>query len=103
MNQRLSEMYWEFGKEWVQADKLASLLEETKTAKLSQMKKALGDIPDSRAETQVKASQEWTALVTEMVEARAQANLLRVKLAQIKMASGEQNNESANRRAEMRL
>jgi len=98
-----SEQYRIVGKRWVAAEKLASLLEETKTAKLSQMKKALGDIPDSRAETQVKASPEWTALVTEMVEARADANLLRVQLAQIRMAFGEQNSAEATQRAEMRL
>jgi len=103
MTHPLSEQYRIVAKSWVEANKVASLLEETKSARLSQMKKALGDIPDSRAETTVKASPEWTALVSEMIEARSKSNLLMVQMAYIKMRAAEQASSEASARAEMRL
>lgn len=102
-NQPLSEQYRIVGKEWAAADGAARMLEETKTAVLSQMKMRLGDIPDNRAEKQVKASDEWHDFVSRMVNAREHANLKKVQLEYIKMKSFEWQAHNANSRAEMRM
>jgi len=102
-NQPLSEQYRIIAKQWVDAEAAASLLEETKSARLSQMICELPGLPVTRAEAQVKATPEWTALVSSIVEARKKANLLKVQMAYIRMKSGEWQSEEASRRAEMRL
>jgi hypothetical protein len=79
------------------------MLEETKSATLSRMMLALGDIPVSRAEMQVKASAEWEAHVKTICDARAKANLLRVQLEYIRMRHSEQQSAEANSRHEYRL
>ena len=55
----LSERYRLAAKQWARLDGAASLLEELKTAFLSKRKLALGDMPDNKAEKQVRASVEW--------------------------------------------
>jgi len=55
----ISEEYRIVAKKFVDADAAANLLEETKSAVLSQQMMALGDMPVSRAEMQVKASGQW--------------------------------------------
>lgn len=102
-NLPVSEQYRITAKEWVEADSAASLLEETKSAVLSQRMAALGDLPVSRAELTVKASEEWAEFVTRMVKARERANLLKVKLEWLRMKFSESQSEEATRRAEMRL
>lgn len=102
-NLPLSEVYRITAKEWVEADAAASLLEETKSAVLSQHMKALGDIPVSKAELMVKSTADWHQFLTNMVEARKQANLLKVKLEWVRMRFMEWNSENATRRAEMKL
>jgi hypothetical protein len=99
----LSEQYRVAAKTWVELDSAASLLEETKSAVLSQRMKRLGDMPVSRAELEVKASEEWTHFVTRMVRAREAANLARVRLEWIRMRFSEWNSVTATRRAEMKL
>ena len=99
----ISEQFRLTAKAWVDADQVARLLEETKSAVLSQRMAALGDMPVSRAELQVKASPEWSDFVEKMVKARTQANLLKVKLEWIRIKSSEQQSEEATRRAEMKL
>jgi len=64
---------------------------------------ALGDVPVSRAELQVKASPEWSDFVEKMVNARTHSNLLKVKLEWIRMKFSEEQSEAATRRAEMKL
>lgn len=99
----LSEQYRLVAKEWVDADSAANMLEECKTATLSQKMVALGDIPVSRAEMVVKASPEWMDYLKAMVKAREKANYLKVKLEHIRMSRYERMGERAHERAEMRL
>jgi hypothetical protein len=98
-----SEQFRLVAKDWVELDKAATLLEETKTLVLSQKIKAQGDMPHNRAEAEVKASPEWHDYVTRMVEARSAANLKKVQMEYLRMKFGEWQSENANRRAEARL
>jgi len=102
-NLPLSEQFRIIAKKWVDADCAASLLEETKSAMLSQMMTALGDMPVSRAEMTVKASPEWIEHVKLMVEARNKASLLKVQLEYIRMKFHEWQSHEATKRAEMKL
>jgi hypothetical protein len=102
-NQPWSEQFRVIAKEWVDLDKAATLLEETKSLVLSQRIKALGDMPHNRAEAQVKASPEWHDHVTKLVEARSAANLKKVQMEYLRMKFSEWQSENANKRAEMRL
>jgi uncharacterized protein YgiM (DUF1202 family) len=102
-NRPLSEVWRLLSKQWVDLDSAASLLESTKSAYLSQRMTALGDMPVSKAELQVKASPEWSEFVTKMVAARTAANLAKVKLEWLKMRFQEQSSHEATARAERRL
>jgi hypothetical protein len=99
----LSEQYRVTAKSWVDADAAASLLEETKSAVLARLMQSQGDMPVSRAEMNVKASDEWREFITKMVEAREKAALLKVKLEYIRMKFHEWQSVEATKRAEMRL
>lgn len=102
-NQPLSEQYRIVAKEWVDADAAANMLEESKSATLSQKMLALGEMPVSRAEMMVKGSDEWTAYLGSMVNARSRANLLKVKLEYLRMRFSEWQSAEATKRAEMKL
>lgn len=102
-NQPLSEQYRITAKAWVEADAAASLLEDTKSAFLSQRMAELGDMPISKAEAMVKSSPEWTDYVRKMVDSRKQANFLKVKLEWVRMRFAEQQSFEATKRAEMKL
>lgn len=99
----ISEQFRIIAKRWVDADAAANMLEETKSAVLSRMMADLGDMPVSKAEMTVKASDDWKAYVTEMVEARKKAALLKVQLEYIRMQFSEWQSAEATRRAEMNL
>ena len=99
----LSEQFRLVAKKWVDADKAASLLEETKSAVLARMMSAQGDMPVNRAELNVKSSEEWMEFITNMVKAREKAALLKVQLEYIRMRFNEWQSHAANRRAEMKL
>ena len=99
----LSEQYRIVAKKWVDADGAANMLEETKSAVLSKMMVDLGDMHVSKAEMQVKASDAWREHITQMVEARSQASLLKVQMEYIRMKFQEWQSHAANRRAEMKL
>lgn len=98
-----SEQYRLAAKAWVELDGAARMLEECKTAVLSQKQKALGDIPAAHSEREVKASDEWMAFIKSMVDARTAANLARVRMKWCEMKFQEWNSANATRRAEMRL
>jgi len=98
-----SEQFRVVAKDWVTLDGAARLLEESKTAVLSQMMKAEGDKPAAHAERDVKASPEWRDYIAKMTEARTQANLKKVQMKYLDMKFMEWNSENANRRAEARL
>lgn len=102
-NQPISEQYRITAKKWVEAEAAASLLEDTKSAVLSQQMLALGEMPVSKAEMLTKANPEWVEHVKKIVEARAAANLLKVQLEYLRMRSSEQASAEASKRAEMRL
>lgn len=103
MTDAISEQFRLVAKSWVDADSAASLLEETKSAVLSQQMMALGDMPVSRAEMTVKGSPEWADFIKRMVGAREAANLLKVKMEWLRMRHSEQQSAEASKRAEMRL
>ena len=102
-NEYFSEQYRVAGKDWVEKDAAARMLEETKTAVLAQRKAALGDIPDSHAEKQVKASPEWMDFLEKMVDAKTAANLAKIKLEYIRMKNFEWQSANATARAERRM
>jgi len=102
-NEPISEQYRVVAKKWVEAEAAASMLEDTKSAVLSQQMLALGEMPVSKAEMLTKANPEWLDHVKKIVEARAAANLLKVQLEYLRMKSGEQASHEATRRAEMKL
>lgn len=102
-NLPISEQFRIIAKKWVDADSAANMLEETKSAVLSRMMADQGDMPVSKAEMNVKASDEWKAYVTEMVEARKRASLLKVQLEYIRMKYHEWQSYEATKRAEMKL
>ena len=102
-NQPISEEYRIVAKSWVDAEAAASMLENTKSAVLAQKMAALGDMPVSKAEMKVKASDYWIDFIHKMVEARKKANLLKVRLEYVRMRSGEWQSFEASKRAEMRL
>lgn len=103
MTGTLSERYRIAAKEWVQLDHAARLMEETKSAVLSQQMAVLGDIPVGKAEKIVKASDDWHKFIQSMVEARTSANLKKVELEWLKMRFSEQQSKEATERAERRL
>lgn len=98
-----SEQYRIVAKEYVALKAAADLLEECKSATLAKRMSDLGDMPVSRAEMQVKASDEWADYLRSMVTAREQAELKRVHLKYIEMKFQEWSSANATQRAEMRL
>ena len=102
-NQPISERFRLVAKAWIEADSSARLLEETKSAVLSQRMKALGDLPAAHAERDVKASEEWADFIEKMVKARTQANLKKVQMEYLRMQFSEQQSFEATQRSERRL
>jgi deoxyribose-phosphate aldolase len=101
--QPISEQYRIIAKKYVEADAAASILEETKSAALAQWMAEEGDMPVSRAEMLVKASDKWVHYITDMVDARKKAALLKAQLEYIRMQFSEQQSREATQRAEMKL
>lgn len=102
-NEPYSEQYRVAAEAWSKLESAASMLEECKSAILSQRKIQQGDMPDNKAERNVKASPEWRDYIEKMVKAREAANLAKVKVEYLRMKFWEASSENANRRAEMRL
>jgi len=106
-NRPISEIYREAGEEWVVAKARADILEDTKSAHLSQMILRLqannSNLALNRAEAEAKASVEWTEYVHEAIEARKEANLLWVRMESVKMAYGEWQSAAANERLVAKL
>ncbi len=91
---------------WVKLEAAASILEETKSAVLSQKMQALmrhEDLPVSRAEMLVKASPEWNEHIHKMVQAREAASYAKVEMEVEKMRFNEQMSAEATARAERRM
>lgn len=98
-----SEKFRIISKRWVDADSAANMLEETKTSILAKRMADLGDMPVSRAEMTVKASDDWHEYIRSMVEARTKASLLKVQMEYIRMQFHEWQSHEASKRAEMKL
>ncbi len=103
----LSERFRLTGKEWVQANKVASSMEEGKTSALAKKKTELmnkqGEMSEAKAERIVKASNDWAEYLQAMVNLRAVADDLKIELDALQIEKSEQINESANSRAERRF
>lgn len=99
----LSEQFRIVAKRWVDLDAAANMLEETKSARLSQWMLEHADMPVSRAEMLVKGSNDWHDYLEAMVEARKEANLAKVQLDYIRMKHMEWTSANANQRHEARL
>lgn len=99
----ISEEYRIIAKKWVDADAAANFLEETKSSVLARRMVMLGDMPVSKAEMTVKASDDWRSFIDEMVNARKEAAKLKVQLEYIRMRFSEWQSIEASKRAEMRL
>lgn len=102
-NKPLSEQYAEIGAQWVDADAAAEILEQTKSAFLSQKMLLYAGQPLNRSEAMVKASAEWVDYIDKAVKARKRANLLKVQMETLRMRHREWVGEDANRRVEARL
>jgi|SRR5690349_23981193 len=102
-NRSWSEIFLEAGEEWASLEAAAQLLEDTKSAVLSQKMLALGDIAVNKAEMQVKATPEWQEHIAKIVEARRQANLAKVKKEYVDKKYGEWQSMEANNRAAARV
>lgn len=108
INNPISEHFRVTAKEWVEADRAASIMEETKTIVFSQMVGKListsnAQMSVNKAEHTAKASEEYKEFVTQMVELRSKANLLKVKMEYLRMQHSEQMSREATSRAETRL
>lgn len=101
--QYISEVYRIVAKAWVDSDNGARMLEEGKSAFLSQRMLDLGDIPVSKADMQIRGSEVWKGYLDSMVKARTEANLARVKMKYIEMMFQERMSQEANARAERKL
>jgi hypothetical protein len=99
----ISEQFRLAAKDWVEKDSAANMLEETKSAILSQRMAALGDMPVSKAEMAVKASEEWRDFIERMVSARTAANLAKMKMEFIRMRFSEWQSKEATARAERKM
>lgn len=102
-NNPISEQFRIAAKDWVDKDSAASMLEESKSAVLARLVSAMGDIPVNRAETTVKASEEWQDYITKMVNARGAASFAKVRCEFLRMKFSEWQSAEASKRAEMRL
>jgi len=89
--------------EWADLDNAARMLEEGKTTYLAQQKALLGDIPDSHAEKQVKASPQWADYIKNMVRTKTAAIKARVEVDYLKMRFSEWQSDEANRRIERKM
>ena len=102
-NLSISEQYARVAKDWVELDSAASMLEETKSAVLSQMMGQHASLPVNRAEMLVKGSPEWSDFITKMVKAREAANLKKVHLEFLRMKFAEWNSSAADERLRAKL
>ena len=101
--QPLSEQFRIVAKSWVDAEAAANLLEETKTATMSQRMLALGEMPVSKAEMIVKASTEWHEHLEKIVAARAAANMKKVQMEYLRMKERELDRADWAARSERKM
>jgi hypothetical protein len=94
-NMPISEQYRLAALEWVDLDSAARILESSKSAIVAQWVNDYGDMPISRAEAKVKASDDYLRLI--------EANKAKVQCEYLRMRFSEEIGRDANARAERRL
>lgn len=99
----ISEEFRLVAKAWVDAEAAAQLLEDTKSSVLAQMIVARGEMSHNKAETQVKASEDWRNHIGRIVEARREANLRKVQMEFVRMRFSEWTATDANQRSERKM
>lgn len=105
----ISEEFRIAGKDWVEKNHAASLLEENKKTVFSQiLMEALNEaaekkMPQWQAEAIVNCSQKWRDYLNSMLEARTAANLARIKMKWIEIRFQEHNSAEANARSERKM
>lgn len=102
-NEPYSEQYRKAATRWASLEAAASLLEESKSAVMSQQMSAQGDIPVTHAERIVKASPQWKDYLEKMVKAREAANLAKIEMEFIRMRYWENQGDEATKRQELRM
>jgi hypothetical protein len=98
-----AELYREAAMKWADLDAAARMLEEGKSAVLSQRMMALGDMPVSKAELQVKASDFWADYIKKLVRSRTLANQAKVEVEFLRMRHWEATQDRADHRYEARM
>lgn len=101
-NAPISEQLYRAGMDWADKNAAANLLEETKSATLSQMMSQHSTLPISRAEMMVKSSAEWMQFIQKMVDARHKADLAKVRLEYLRARFQEWQSAEANHRVQAR-
>lgn len=102
-NKPLSEQWYAAASRHVALQAAAEMLEEGKSAFLSQKMAGLGDMAVSKAELTIKASAEWADYIKKMVRAREQANLAKIEAEFMRMKFSEYMSWDANARTEARM
>ncbi len=102
-DQPISERFRIVARRWVDAEAAAHLLEETKSACLSQRMLKLGEIPVSKAEMIVKGSEDWHEHLERLVAARAAANMLKVQMDYLRMVERQLDRDEWNQRSERKM
>ena len=104
----VSEKFRLVALKWADADAAASMLEETKTVLLQELKtRFIGESNDKMSEAQAeclaKTSTEYREHVTNMCKARAVANRRKVQLEYLRMRHSEWQSSEANSRIERKM
>lgn len=99
----LIEKWHKAAREWVALNSAAQMLEEGKTAFLSQQMSKHTDLPVTTQEREVKASKEWADYIKKMVRAREAANAAKIEMEFHRMRFSEAMSVEANHRAEARM
>lgn len=103
MSKPVSDLWRESAENWVMLEAAATILEDSKSAVLSQMMVAKGDVPVSKAEMLVKASEEWDSHIKAIAKARTEANKAKVLCDYYRMRHSEEMSRQATDRLEARL
>lgn len=99
----VTERIVELGEDWADKNAAADILEETKSALLSELKTFSMEKSDAAKETEAKANPKYKAHLESMVEARRVANRAKVNYEAAKTWTDLLRTKEANLRAEMKL
>ena len=106
-NRSPAEQWRDVAMAWADAEDAAAMLEETKSAVLSQMVSveinADPKMSNAKAEMIVKSSDKWRRHVESIVRSRTTANRARIERDYMKMKAMEWVNAEANHRAASRM